>query len=490
MKMKLSLLAASAILAVGMTGCWTESTPTAAQAAYVAKAIDGYIKNPSGCFDVNKNGVCDDAVDIPFATTDGTSNINISADNAKYPYIITGGVDEDTNATFTGVLQAPAGSKVATPLTTLLAYGVMTEAQITTLLGLPAGTDLKSDYRGTSFNASIAKAAATIQALLSQTSAIFAADKSLTAADIMNKTVAALLTTMATPADLKDTTKLTTLIQAIDTKLNSKVDTSNVTTLVSNIASSVTAVQSKDTATFTEASAAEVTRNIVENSQNNSGNSVVITTPLSKAVTIANNTFTVSDKNATFGQNGAFTSTVSTSASATTIGFTLQNNGGELNATAKPIGVAIFIDDKANSRQLKAILSGATIVGDSNTSTITVPKDAVLYVQGIDSKGTSVAVDLTDNTTDIFTSAAGVTTFNLTNILSRIEAKSVGSKFANINQIGSYAISFYVSGLQLGFAGATISELTAPTETITATTASGTKTLSGTKFVGNLTVTK
>jgi endoglucanase len=54
---------------------------------------------------------------------------------------LTGGINVDTTLPFTGTLKAPAGSKMVTPLTTLLVGG-MTQEQINASLGLPEGTDL------------------------------------------------------------------------------------------------------------------------------------------------------------------------------------------------------------------------------------------------------------------------------------------------------------------------------------------------------------
>jgi len=53
MKMKTSLLAASAILAIGMTGCGTESSSTSTETAIVAKALDGYLSGATVCIDTD-----------------------------------------------------------------------------------------------------------------------------------------------------------------------------------------------------------------------------------------------------------------------------------------------------------------------------------------------------------------------------------------------------------------------------------------------------
>jgi len=477
MKMKLSLLAASAILAVGMTGCWTESSPTPPEAAVVAKALDGYINGATVCVDTDNN----EATCEYTTTTNATGDYTIPAAYNKGKAIITGGIDLDTNATFNGILKAPAGSKMATPLTTLLADG-MTQAQITTMLGLPTGTDLSADYRKTgSFNAELTKAAITMQAILGQLTAIFSSDASLTKADIMKKTVSA-LSAMKSPSDLSNIAKLTTMIQTVGANLNSSVVTTNVETIVKNLSSILTTVQAT---TYAESTAATETGTLAKEAV-----TAVSNVELSKSVTIANNTFSVGSTSTSFTQDGNFTA-VSASASNTTLSFTLENNGGELSATAKTIDLAIMIDDANSTRELKAVLKGVTVTSNGKTSTIIVPTGTKLYAEGKDSNGATVSVELTDMAQDVFTSSVDITSINLTNIMKRIEEKvPSASAFANIKQQGTYAISFFIGGnVTLGFDGSTLKALTAPEGTLNVYTPSGTKTVTGSKFTGTLTVT-
>jgi len=484
MKMKLSLLAASAILAVGMTGCWTESSPTPAEAAVVAKALDGYIKGATVCVDTDNNEATCEYTTI----TDATGEYTIPAAFNKGKAIITGGIDLDTNAAFTGILKAPAGSKMATPLTTLLADG-MSAAQITTMLGLPADTDLSKDYRKAGlFDEKLTKAAITVQAIIGQLTAVFSADATLSQADIMKSIVSAIKEANITSvSQLSSTATLAALITSVDGKLNSSVDTTdtaNINLIAGTLATTVNTVQAT---TYTEATADEATTTL-----STKNTEAVANVGLTKAVTIAGNTFTVGGTSTSFTQAGVFTP-VTASASNTTIGFTLDNKGGELSTTAKTMDIAILIDDANSARELKAVLKGVSVTSNGTTSTITVPTGAILYVQGKDTSGNAVtAIELTDNAQD-FKTVNGVTSFNLTNIMSRIEAKVLSSSgFANITKEGTYTISFYIDGVTLGFDGGTISApvkaISAPIEVLDVTTPSGTHTVTGSKFTGTLTV--
>ncbi|GEP53785.1 DUF4114 domain-containing protein [Reyranella soli] len=78
--------------------------------------IDGYISGATVFADANFNGVLDPGE--VSTTTDATGHYSITSNGA--PLILQGGVDTATNLAFTGTMQAPAGSTVVTPLTTLI----------------------------------------------------------------------------------------------------------------------------------------------------------------------------------------------------------------------------------------------------------------------------------------------------------------------------------------------------------------------------------
>ena len=79
-------------------------------------AVDGYIAGATVFADAQGTGV--------YAAGDASSTTNalgqFSLPGGSGPLILTGGVDEGTNLKFTGVLSAPSGSSVITPLTTLV----------------------------------------------------------------------------------------------------------------------------------------------------------------------------------------------------------------------------------------------------------------------------------------------------------------------------------------------------------------------------------
>ncbi|MBD3822623.1 MAG: hypothetical protein IE914_10255, partial [Thiotrichales bacterium] len=445
--------------------------------------IDGYVKDASVCVDTDNN----EATCEYTTTTNANGYYTIPDEHATGKVIITGGIDLDTNKTFTGVLKAPAGSKVATPLTTLLADG-MTEEQVTTILGLPSGTDLKADFRA-SGNNTVAQAAATVQALLSQITAVFASDATLSKTDIVSKIVKNIQATITSPSDVTDPTKLVTIIKNVDTNLSSTtVDTSTLTAtspLVTSINSTVTTIKND-----TNFDPVKATKTISDNTS-----TVVTNVGLTKYVALSGNQFTITNGNnttsASFDQNGTFAPVTVNADNDISIGFAIDNTTGEINGT-KSVTLAIEIDDNSSSkRNLKAYIENIQITSAGTTSTVTVPANAVIYLEGRDTVGSSVLLgSITNNVADVFTETTNGVTINLSNLMERIEAANNNTNFANITEKGSYTINAYISGLTLAYKDKVASSATAlPYAGITIqNSTSTTKLIAGTKFTGTLIV--
>ncbi len=92
-------------------------SPAAAQATIDGKAIDGYLAGATVFVDVDGDGQLD--ADEPRDTTDEDGDFTLPAVAGEI--VAFGGKDIATGLDFTGVLKAPSGSTVVTPLTTLMA---------------------------------------------------------------------------------------------------------------------------------------------------------------------------------------------------------------------------------------------------------------------------------------------------------------------------------------------------------------------------------
>ena len=104
---------------------------------------DGYFTGATVFTDTNKNGFLDNGE--PTATTNVIGRYELAG--SAVPIGLVGGTDIATGLAFQGVLRAPSGSTVITPLSTLfMDFGGTTNVQATLLtrlgLTLPAGTNL------------------------------------------------------------------------------------------------------------------------------------------------------------------------------------------------------------------------------------------------------------------------------------------------------------------------------------------------------------
>ncbi len=142
MQFKLSHIpAAIATMVLAACGGGNSGVPTATSATpTIGVAVDGYLKAATATCDTNGDGLAS-AGEVSVTTTEvGKYTF---PDGCNSVVIVTGGIDIDTDAEFKGVLKAPAGSTVATPLTTLLVAG-MTQAEVRSSLGLADSVDLQT----------------------------------------------------------------------------------------------------------------------------------------------------------------------------------------------------------------------------------------------------------------------------------------------------------------------------------------------------------
>jgi hypothetical protein len=180
MQFKLRHIASAiAIMALAACGGGNSGVPAATPPAAtptIGVAVDGYLKSATATCDTNGDGLAS-ALEVSVTTTEAGKYT--FPDGCNSVVIVTGGIDIDTNAEFKGVLKAPAGSTVATPLTTLLVAG-MTQAEIRSSLGLADGVDLQTldpaekKADGTLVNPEAMKKSLAVQQLMQKATEAFA----------------------------------------------------------------------------------------------------------------------------------------------------------------------------------------------------------------------------------------------------------------------------------------------------------------------------
>lgn len=80
--------------------------------------IDGLLQGSTVCIDVDKSETCD--LGEPTTQTDMDGKFTLPGTTQTGPLLLVGGIDKSTGEAFKGVLKAPAGSKVVTPLTSAI----------------------------------------------------------------------------------------------------------------------------------------------------------------------------------------------------------------------------------------------------------------------------------------------------------------------------------------------------------------------------------
>ena len=245
MQFKLRLLLAAAV-AVTLAACGGGSAtgPSTAKTSTSGVAVDGYLSFAKVVCDANGNGIADAGEAVVF--TDAKGNFSFPG-GCAFGIFASGGLSYDTQLPFVGILKAPAGATVVSPLTSLLAAG-MTQAQINSTLDLPPGTDLLNtdpgltDSKGALVNAELMKKALAVQQLLQKATEAFAglagATGSAAVQPIYNEVVASFA------AQLKTGVKL----NSSDTEVDLSVVKALVTSAAQRVAASADVLPAVKTA--------------------------------------------------------------------------------------------------------------------------------------------------------------------------------------------------------------------------------------------------
>ena len=135
------------------------------------RAVDGYLSLADATCDANEDGlVSAGEVTVKTSSDPATLGKYTFPNGCSHGVIVKGGIDAGTGAAFKGVLRAPAGSSVATPLTTLLVSG-LTQAQVRASLGISDNVDLQevdpaATSGGTLVNADLMRKTLAVQQLI------------------------------------------------------------------------------------------------------------------------------------------------------------------------------------------------------------------------------------------------------------------------------------------------------------------------------------
>jgi hypothetical protein len=196
-KLRLIPAATAAVLLVACGG-GSNPAPPVVYTPFSGVAVDGYLKFAKVVCDTNDNWLVDAAEPVVYT-------LGSAADSGKFTFpqgcthgvIVSDGTNADTGLMFTGMLMAPAGATVVSPLTTLMALG-MTQAQVITALGLPANTDLLHTDPLAQTDLTLFKKALVVQQLLQKSTEMFAGLTGLAGSVVMQSVYQGLAAAFAT----------------------------------------------------------------------------------------------------------------------------------------------------------------------------------------------------------------------------------------------------------------------------------------------------
>ncbi|WP_135078455.1 cadherin-like domain-containing protein [Terasakiella sp. SH-1] len=221
----------------------TQEHPQETVTALNGKAVDGYLSGATVFVDLDKDGV-QDANETDSTTTDSLGNYSLSTTASDYIISMIGGSDIATGKAFYGVLKAPAGSSVVTPLTTLLTNGVSEDA-LKTAFGLSSSLSLTStDPVAGATDSTIAKLAAIgvqLQNTILQAASVIEGaasgdlDDGSTGGAVFNA-LANAINTQGASFDISDATKLQSVITTAAGSVLSGAELTTATNAAANTA--------------------------------------------------------------------------------------------------------------------------------------------------------------------------------------------------------------------------------------------------------------
>lgn len=497
----------SIAVALAVTACGGGGSASVPPSSSSGLAVDGYLSGSSVLCDTNNNGVADAGESK--ALTNSLGNFTFSPACAS-TIVIWGGTNSDGTGNFKGLLKAPAGSTVATPLTSLMVSGGLTAAQVATALGLPDGTDVSKTDPVT--NAALHKKTLAMQQIIQQVAntlgGLAGTNNSDAIQAIYSQVAKAVASTLAanstTPlvdtngnvssslvssivkksvenvASTTDTalatakagigtfsasrvaelisgaivTQATTLVNVSDANLVAQATSLAANLTIANTATqSASLLASTSTANLTTLAEALTSNDItkITDAANVLGVTLVNLDKTSNYLSIVNDSIKLNATSYTLSQ---FLTGITLAAKPDTISFAYAMNGKPIPAGGSLVSVGLEMTETSTGRVLQVILDQVNLVDTNGTLSVAVPAGAKLYAYGKTSKDASANMTFSNDVANQLITTSGTSLeFNLTNVLNSIESKAAaqpGSPFANLlNVKGTFTLKVLVSNMDI-----------------------------------------
>lgn len=512
LNLSLATLAAAVLVACGggNSGVPTATPPAATPSSGVA--VDGYLKSAKATCDANGDGLAN-STEVS-VTTDAVGKYTFP-NGCNAVVIVTGGIDIDTDTEFKGVLKAPAGATVATPLTTLLVAG-MTPAQVKSSLGLADSVELhsldpaakKSD--GSLVNPEAMKKSLAVQQLMQKATEAFAGLVGGTGSDILQPIYSEVATAFAnsmktgklnTDASTLDQSVVAEMVKAatvqvaqssaVSSAVKSAVAGLNADTMAKVTAASLKSQaeailgasedklkeetkkqQSDDKVTNFVAekkadmgappsTATDVLAETLKNSVKDSGTTA---TPTNYLALVDNAISSMVADVANKYTMAAFTSSEGISvkwpvASSATIKFTLAETGAFTLADGQTLSAAVKISETGGGQgEVRAYIDKVTVKKTASGMEFLVPDSAIAMVYGVSTDGKKKAVmDFSTGVRSVKnTLGIGTSSTVLLGDVINYTINNVSNDFTGINGLrGKYKVALVISDLPLRQVGGT-----------------------------------
>lgn len=507
---RLTPAAAAALFLISCGGGGSSNPPAPVVVPSSGWAVDGYLSGAGVLCDSNGNGSADPGeVSV---TTDAAGAFSF-ASGCSAALVARGGVNVDTGILFTGLLKAPAGSSVVTPLTTLLSSG-LTQAQVKAALGLPSGTDLQAvdpalKSAGALVNAELYKKSLAVQQLLQKTTELFAglggASSDATKQAVYGEVAAAFASVLQSSAMLAsgttlDMTVVASLVKAatlrvsgapaVSTEIKAAAAKVNADSLALVVAASLKsqgeallkASDAQLTAiTKTQQNDAVITTFVVANVALLAGapnaQTADLATQLTTAVTgitppptnylaLVGDAISLANGSATGAATTAYTMAQFQSDAGITVAWpmadamllkvTLAEVGSYAIPADQRLSAAVSISETSatGKGQMQGYIDNVNVVRTTNGLQITVPASARAMVYGVSGDGKKTAIiDFSNSvagiTNTLVSTAASSNSILLGNVINYAVNK-VGSDFSGIAGLrGKYKVTVVINGVPL-----------------------------------------
>ncbi|MEI8168614.1 MAG: hypothetical protein WCG50_02990 [Rhodoferax sp.] len=506
MQFKLRLIPA-AVVALTIAACGGGGGGgTPASNATSGVAVDGYLSGATIVCDVDDNGIVSASELAAAVVTDANGKFTFP-NGCTHGMIASKGTSADTGLAFTGLLKAPKGATVISPLTTLLASGTLNEAALKTALGLTTTTSLLNTDPVALADPSLLQKTLVIQQLIQKTAELIAGlapaaiNAGVTPAAIYAEVAKAVAANLTAGSSLNSATLLpadvTPLVSAAITAVNTAIPsvgtiltavgkpTPDVLAAVAGpaLASQAQAILSAATptaitaatldkqsnTTITSVITTAVTDGLLNATSTTTSAAAVATTVTTAAATptpvpvskdylyLANNTINLVDGGTTSAYSMAdFQSAAGISVkwpltNLAAVTFTLSENGTAVLPSGQ-LTAAISVSDTAGSGQVKAYIDNVNVTKTGGVIQVTVPTTANALVYAVSGSGTFTG--LASFTSAVWGANNTITAGSLSSLLlgSTVNSTftSLGTNFNSQTALGGkYKVSIVVTNLPL-----------------------------------------